>query len=130
MKNSKLILPLAAFAAVLVLNGAGQTAAPASPAAPMDPGTVRSSIDLVRADLKVEKGYIIAQNVTFTDDESAEFWPVYSEYNTALNKLLDERLSLIQDYLAQHETLTNEQATALAEKLFAWEGKRLELKRS
>ena len=130
MKNSKLILPLAAFAAVLVLNGAGQTAAPASPAAPMDPGTVRSSIDLIRADLKVEKGYIIAQNVTFTDDESAEFWPVYSEYNTALNKLLDERLSLIQDYLAQHETLTNEQATALAEKLFAWEGKRLELKRS
>ena len=130
MKNSKLILPLAALAAVLVLNGAAQTAAPASPAAPMDPGTVRSSIDLIRADLKVEKGYIIAQNVTFTDDESAEFWPVYSEYNTALNKLLDERLSLIQDYLAQHETLTNEQATAHAEKLFAWEGKRLELKRS
>ena len=36
----------------------------------------------------------------------------------------------IKEYLDQYETLTNEQATIIANKVFAWEGKRLELKRS
>jgi hypothetical protein len=130
MKNPKSTLSLVALAAGLVLNGVAQAPAAAAPAATPDAGTVRSAIDLIRSDIKTEKAYIIAQNVAFTDDEAAEFWPLYNEYNAALNVLLDERLVLTKNYLDQHETLTNEQATALADKVFAWEAKRLELKRS
>jgi len=130
MKNLKFTLSLAALGFLLLLNGAAQPETAPAPAAPLDPGTVRSSIDLVRADLKIEKAYIIAQNLTLTDDEAAEFWPLYNEYNAALNQLLDERLKLIKGYLDQHEQLTDAQATALADNVFAWEGKRLELKRS
>src|SRR6478609_8936702 len=130
MKNSKLALSLVALAAGLVLTSAAQTAAPAPAPEPLDPGTVRSAIDLIRADLKIEKAYIIAQNIEFTNDESDEFWPLYDDYNAAQNLLLDERLALITEYLDQHETLTNEQATVIANKVFAWEGKRLELKRA
>jgi hypothetical protein len=133
MKNSKLALSLAAFAAVLVLNSAAQTAAAAAsttPADPLDPGTVRSSIDLIRADLKVEKAYIIAQNVAFTNDESDEFWPLYNDYNAAQNVLLDERLALIKEYLDQHETLNDQQAQNLMSRVLELEGKRLDLKRT
>jgi hypothetical protein len=130
MNNSRFTLSLIALAGALVLNGVAQTPTASAQAATPDAGTVRSAIDLIRADVKTEKAYIIAQNVAFTDDESAEFWPVYNEYNAALNQLLDERLVLMKNYLDQHETLTDEQATALANKVFAWEGKRLELKRS
>jgi len=130
MKNSKSTLSLAAFVSALVLNGMAQSAAPAAAATPLDPGTVKSSIDLIRSDIKTEKAYLIAQNLTLTADESDEFWPLYNDYNAALNVLLDERLALIKDYLDQHETMTNEQATTLADKLFAWEAKRLELKRT
>jgi len=130
MKNSKVALSCALLAAALVLDGVAQTPAASAPVATPDAGTVRSAIDLIRADVKTEKAYIISQNVTFTADESAEFWPLYNEYNTALNLLLDERLGMIKDYLEHHEQLTNDQAAALAEKVFASEGKRLELKRT
>jgi len=131
MKNSKLILSLAALAAVLALNGVAQT--PTEPTVPTytpDAGTVRSAIDFVRADIKTEKAYLIAQNIVFTPDESAEFWPLYNDYNVELGRLLDERLVLLKDYLDQHETMTNAQASALVDKVFALECKRLELKRT
>jgi len=130
MKNSKFTLSFAALAAVLVLNGVAQTPTASAPAATPDAGTVRSAIDLVRADIKTEKAYLIAQNIVFTPDESAEFWPLYNEYNVELGRLLDERLVLLKDYLDHHETLTNEQAAVLVDKVFALEGKRLELKRA
>ena len=127
MKNSRLFLSVAGFAAVLMLHSHAQTGTPA--AAP-DPGTVRSALDLIRSDLKTEKAYLIAQNVAFTADEAAEFWPLYNEYSVALNKLLDERLLLLKDYLDQHETLNDQQAERLANRVFELEGKRLDLKRA
>jgi len=129
MKHSKFTLSLITFAAALALNATAQTPAAAAPATP-DAGTVRSAIDLIRADLKTEKAYLIAQNVSFTEDESAEFWPLYNEYSAALNKLLDERLGLLKDYLDQHETLTDQQAQNLMGRVFELEGKRLDLKRT
>lgn len=122
MKKSQLILSLAALSAGTVLNVLGQTPTP-------DPGTVRSGLDLIRADLKTEKAYLIAQNVSFTPDEAAEFWPLYNEYIGELNKLLDDRLLLMKDYLDHHEALSDQQAQNIAGRVFELEGKRLDLKR-
>ncbi len=77
-----------------------------------------------------EKAYLIAQNVAFTEDESAEFWPLYNDYHAALNQLLDERQALLKEFLVLHDKLTDAQAVAFADKVFAWEGERLELKRT
>ncbi len=135
MKNQNLFRSFL-LAAGLTLTGVAQSSsapavAPATaPALGQDPGTVRSSIDLIRADLKVEKAVIIAQNLPLTEDESSEFWPLYNDYNAALTKLLDERLALIKEYMAIHETMTDAQASALAAKVFDFEAKRVELKRS
>jgi hypothetical protein len=126
MKNIRLSLVLFSLACGLALRGSTPTA----PMAPLDPGTVRSAIDLIRSDLKNQKALVIAQNITFTADEAAEFWPVYNDYNVALGKLLDERLGLLTEYVNLHDQMTNEQATALAGKILDWEGKRLELKRT
>jgi hypothetical protein len=130
MKNFKLTLSLVVSAAALALNATAQTPASSAPAATPDAGTVRSALDLIRSDLKTEKAYLIAQNVAFTEDESAEFWPLYNEYSVALNKLLDERLVLLKDYLDQHETLNDQQAQNLMGRVFELEGKRLDLKRT
>jgi len=130
MKNLPLPLKSAALLAGLALSGYAQTSTAPAAAAPADPGQVRSALDLVRSDVKHEKAIIIAQNLSLTMDEGSEFWPLYNEYNTALNALLDERLALIKDYLATHDTMTDAQATALAGRLFDLEGKRLALKRT
>jgi hypothetical protein len=130
MKNPKLILPLLALAAGLTLNGLAQTPPPAAPAAITDPGTTMSAIDLIRLDIKNEKAIIIAQNMTFTDDETAEFWPLYNDYTVALNLLLDERLAVIREYIDTYDKMTDAQATVLAGKYFDFEAKRVDLKRT
>ena len=126
MKIPQLSLALATLTAGLALNGLAQI----PPIARADPGTVRSAIDLVRADVKNEKAVIIAQNLVLTPEETSEFWPLYNEYSAALNVLLDERMAMIKDYLAVNETMTDAQATALAGKFFDLEAKRTALKRT
>jgi type IV pilus biogenesis protein CpaD/CtpE len=128
MKNIPHTLLFLALTAGLTLNGLAQTP-PAAAAALPDPGITRSAIDLIRSDLKAEKAVVIAQNLLLTDAESAEFWPLYNDYNAALGKLLDDRLEILKEYVATCNSMTDAQASALARRVFDLEAKRTELKR-
>ena len=132
MKNLKTRLTLAGLAAGLALTAAlaqnSDTPRPAETA--IDAGNLRAFIELARSDLKTQKTLIIAQNIQFTDDEAVEFWPLHSEYNRELNQLLDQRLQLLNEYAGIYKTMTDQQATALANKVFSWEEKRTRLKRT
>ncbi len=132
MKTLKTGLVLTALTTALVSAAAtlaqtNETRPSQEPA--IDAGNLRAFIQLARSDLRTHKTLIIAQNIQFTDEEAAEFWPLHSEYNLALNKLLDERLQLLNEYAGIYKTMTDQQATALAKKVFAWEEKRTKLKR-
>jgi hypothetical protein len=132
MKLLKTRLTLAALAFCAGLNAttlAQNTAARAAEPA-VDAGNLRAYIALVRADLKTEKTLIIAQNISFTEDEAVEFWPLHSEYTLALNKLLDQRLNLLSEYATTYQDMSDKQAADLARKVFAWEEKRVGLKRT
>jgi len=96
----------------------------------VDAGNLRAFIELARSDLKTQKTLIIAQNIQFTEDEAIEFWPLHSEYTVQLNKLLDQRLVLLEQYVATYQDMTDAQATSLAKKIFAWEDQRVALKRT
>lgn len=90
---------------------------------------LRTSIELLRSDVRAEKAEIIAENIKFTAEEALVFWPLHAEYNVALNKLMDERLYLINEYLGIYETMTDKQAQAIAKKAFDWEARKTKLKR-
>jgi hypothetical protein len=96
----------------------------------VDPGNLRAFIELVRSDLQNEKATIIAENIEFTEDEAFEFWPLHREYTLELNKLLDQRLSLIREHVASFDRMTDQQATQLANEVFKLEAQRLNLKRT
>ena len=133
MRHSKIMLTFAALVAGLALGVAAwaqNSDAPRATAPSIDAGNLRAFIELARSDLKTQKTLIIAQNIQFTDDEAAEFWPLHSQYNLELNKLLDERLALLNEYVGVYKTMTDQQATALASKVFSWEEKRTKLKRT
>lgn len=133
MKSFKTTLFIAIVAIALGLGWAAraQDTVTKSAAEPtLDAGNLRAFIALARSDLKTEKTAIIAQNIRFTEDEAFGFWPLHSEYSIALNKLLDERLVLLSDYAATYKEMTDPQATALAGKVFDWEKKRTDLKRT
>jgi len=133
MKSLKATLTLAALFACLALAGTAfaQDSAPSRPTAPsVDAGNLRAFIELVRSDIRTEKTLIIAQNIQFTDDEAVEFWALHSDYDNELNKLLDERLQLLNQFAGTYKDMTDKQAADLAGKVFNWEEKRTKLKRT
>jgi len=133
MKQLKTKLILSFLAIGLAWTGtalAQDAGAPGPTERPVDPGNLRAFIELVRSDIKTEKTLIIAQNIPFTDDEAAEFWALHSDYNNELNKLLDQRLQLLNQYAGTYQNMTDKQAADLAKKVFAWEEKRTKLKRT
>ena len=133
MKLSETKLVLTVLAASLAWTGlaiAQTNTAPRATEPAVDAGNLRAFIELARSDIKTEKTLIIAQNISFTEDEAIEFWPLHSEYTLELNKLLDQRLYLINEYLGALDAMTDKQATRLAGKVFDWEGKRTKLKRT
>jgi len=108
-----------------------QTTKVTSPAqTSVDAGNLRAFIELARSDLKTQKTLIIAENIQFTDDEAVEFWATHNDYSNELNKLLDERLQLLNQFAGTYQNMTDKQATELAEKVFSWEEKRTKLKRT
>jgi len=94
-----------------------------------DLGNLRAFVELARSDIRTGKAMIIAENIKFTPDEAVDFWPLHREYELELNKLLDRRYDLILRYAKQYRTMTDKDATRLAEDIFDLESKRTDLKR-
>jgi len=124
LRNVALGLPLLAATS---LRADESRSAPSSPAP--DAGNLRAFVELARSDIRTNKAIIIAENIDFTEDEAAEFWPLHREYDLELNQLLDRRLELITRYAGQYRSMTDKDAARLAGDVFDLEEKRTALKR-
>jgi hypothetical protein len=75
------------------------------------------------AELRQEAGqdrrYIVRANMLLTETESARFWPLYDEYRAERRKIGDRKVRLITDFLAEQNSMSEEQARALASEDFA-----------
>jgi hypothetical protein len=92
-------------------------------------GSLRSYLELARRDIQLQKATIIAANVSFTDDEAAEFWPIYREYEAELYQINNRKLDLIRGFLGSDARMSDEEARSLAAKAFDIEDARTALKR-
>ncbi|MDD2710137.1 MAG: hypothetical protein PHV34_19310 [Verrucomicrobiae bacterium] len=127
------MMRIGTLAAVFVLGlasccWAGGKSAARTDAKP-DAGNLRAFVELARMDLKLQKAVIIAQNMEFTEEEAAEFWPAHREYEAEMGKVNDARLELIRQYVKENKTMTDEQARDLAKKVFNLDEKKTDLKR-
>lgn len=86
-------------------------------------------IELLRQDVKAERVAIVTEVMDFTDAEGSAFWPLFREYELEASKLGDERLSIIKDYAANYENLTDEKAKELMERVFKLEEKENKLRK-
>jgi hypothetical protein len=82
-------------------------------------GQLESDIEIMRSDVRTQKVTILTATMALTSDEAAAFWPLYREYDLALNAVWDQRLAVIMDYAANYETMTDEIARDLIERAFA-----------
>ena len=111
---------------MLALVLAGAIVAPA-PALAQTDEQVNKYMEMARTDVKRDKTAIIGAAMGFTGEEAAKFWPVYKEYEAELSKVGDERLSLIKEYAASFQTMTDAKAAELTAKALEQEQKRLDL---
>ncbi len=128
--NFSLLRRCLAFVAVLSLTGGKGSRADEDMAGPPDPGNLRAFVELARRDVRKEKALILAQNISFTEDEAISFWPIYSEYEVDLGKWYDRRRTLVKEYFEGEKMLTEEGAQKLAADVFKLEEERTGLKRT
>jgi hypothetical protein len=122
-------LALAApFLSAAALSAEPEQAGASSQTVP-DPANLRAFVEMARSDIRMQKAFVLAQNLPLTEAEAMDFWPLQREYNDALNKLLDERVAGIVQFAKDHGAMTDAQATTLAKTSFDLEEKRTALKR-
>jgi Spy/CpxP family protein refolding chaperone len=64
---------------------------------------------------------IVRANMLLTESEGAQFWPLYDQYRAERQQIGDRRVRLITDFLAQRNSMSEDQARALAKEDFAIE---------
>ena len=65
-----------------------------------------------------QKKLIIMENMHFTKDEGAFFWPIYQNLQEELFQLNQKAAKLIVAYAAAYQTLTDEQAAKIVKEYF------------
>lgn len=87
--------------------------------------TLESYMELMRSDLRTAKVAIITEVMQFTDEQSEVFWPIYREYQLEMEKLNDEAIYLIQEYMAGYGKHSDKDAEKLLKKRFGIDKKRI-----
>jgi hypothetical protein len=67
-------------------------------------------LQLLKSNLRSQKKQLVAVNMGLTDDEAEKFWPVYDRYAAESSKVYDTKISLLQEYLDNYQTMSGDQA--------------------
>ena len=84
-------------------------------------------IALLRRDVRQEKAEIMGAMMVLNAQDSAKFWPIYSEYDEKLTKLNDMRLANMKEYVNKYNEITDEEADRLVQKAVEYQKQRAEL---
>jgi glutamyl/glutaminyl-tRNA synthetase len=101
------------------------------PAATSDPDTHKQNMDaylaLMRREVQQEKAEIMGATMALNAQDAAKFWPIYSEYDSELTKLNDQRVANIKEYSQNYAQLSDEEADKLIQKSMTYQKQRAEL---
>ena len=67
-------------------------------------------IKLFRKDLRSLRKQIIAANMSLSDKEAEQFWPLFERYTQELVAKQDRKYALIKEYAGNYTTMTDQQA--------------------
>ncbi|MEE8261356.1 MAG: hypothetical protein V3R83_02655 [Gammaproteobacteria bacterium] len=100
-------------------------------AAPVAEPTQDQQMEMTRADIINQRKQIVAANMEITADQAQVFWPLYQQYTSAMQKVNDRELALIQGYANAYNanTLTNAQAKSMFGEWMSIEEAALQLKK-
>jgi hypothetical protein len=84
-------------------------------------------IALLRSDVRQQKAEIMGSVMVLSAQDAAKFWPIYSDYDTRLTKLNDQRVENIKEYARTYDQMTDSKADELIQKSMAYQKQRAEL---
>jgi len=87
-----------------------------------------TDIQLLRSDVQANKNRIIADTMQFTDAESTAFWPVYRDYARDQQVIGDDRVQLIKDYAQNYDSLNDDNAKDMMQRMINIEDRTLNLR--
>lgn len=83
------------------------------------------ALDLKKKILFDQKRLVVMENMDFTEEEAAAFWPVYEEHQEELFQINQRGAKLILAYASVYQTLTDEQAVKLVDEYYDIQDDRL-----
>jgi len=72
-------------------------------------------IEVARSVVSADRKAVVVAAMELTDTEANDFWPLYREYRTSMDKISDDRMKLVQNYAKLYPNVSNEDAKALLE---------------
>ena len=88
---------------------------------------MKEYIDLLRADVRQQKSELMGSVMQLSAADAAKFWPIYSDYDTELTKLNNQRVANIKEYARTYNQMTDEKADELIKAAMAYQKQRAEL---
>lgn len=86
--------------------------------------------ELTKTDLQTEYKTIIIESVVFTDAEAEIFWPIFNDFMTQKNELLDQKMKLLMQYSDNYDTLDDSTLDDLINQSMAIDVKRLKIRKT
>jgi len=88
------------------------------------------NMQILREKIKADKKLVVATNMELTETEAKNFWPIYEEYQSDLQKINRRLGSLLESYAADYRgnTLTDDKAKKLIDEAIAIEQAEAKLK--
>lgn len=88
---------------------------------------LESYLELAVPEIRGKTAEIVKGSMNFTEEESEAFWPLYRKYEHESVAIGDEMIALIRDYQASLDTLDDEKAKELADRVFQIDEKEVRL---
>lgn len=88
------------------------------------------TMDIVREKVRADKKLFVAANMGLTEAEARAFWPVYEDYQKALDKLNALTGKLIEDYARNYESMSDMMAKTIVDDHLTIEMERVKLMQS
>ncbi len=89
-----------------------------------------ANVDILRDTIRANKKALVAANLTLTDAEAKDFWPLYDRYQGELKGVNDRLVKLIDDYTTHYRELTDAEAGKIAADYLAVEEDRAKIRRA
>ena len=87
------------------------------------------AIQMLRTEVGQDRRDIVASSMLITPSEGTIFWPLYDEYRAEQHKLGDRKLALINDFITNRSTMTEEHAQELTKEALSIEEERTSIKK-